>query len=88
MTREASQKRNLTRRGRLKPGVIQEGDVEMGMVSDRLDVSAVNEPGSRRARGVPWPEGADLATQIAMGMALISGHSVFDFLLHSHVLSH
>ena len=81
MTREAFRKRNPTRRGRPKPGVMQEGDVEMGMVSDRLDVPAVNEPlaGSRK-RGVPWPEGADLATRIAMGTALISGHSAFDFL--------
>jgi len=70
VTREASRKRNLTRRGRPKPGVMQEGDVETGMVSDRLDVPAVNEPGSRRARGVPWPEGADLATRYCDGNSL------------------
>ncbi|KAF8957602.1 hypothetical protein BDZ97DRAFT_1924481 [Flammula alnicola] len=94
MTRQASRKRNAVRTARPQPGVMQESDEEIGMSSDAGHVPTIrgHGPGRRRARAVPWPEGADLSTRIAMGTALISGHNLEytsedeDFLesLHSH----
>ena len=48
-------KRNLERKARPKEGVMDESDVEMGMVLGRLDVPRVSESGSRRASASSWP---------------------------------
>lgn len=46
---------------------------------DRPALQAQGRGSKRKQAKFPWPEGADLETGIAMGLALLSGRSEFVF---------